>query len=102
MCAELVTTVVSTLKGDRDIAVGNLLGSSIYNILMILGVTTLVTPNGIKVDRFLGHTDIPLMVVATIACLPIFVSGSRITRLEGKLMVGAYFSYLAYLIIFRA
>lgn len=95
---ELVTTVVSTLRGERDIAIGNLLGSSIYNILLILGVTCLVPPNGLALPPELVRVDIPIMVVATLICIPIFITGRRVSRVEGGLMVGAYLAFLAFLL----
>jgi cation:H+ antiporter len=98
---ELVTTIVSTIRGQRDIAVGNLIGSSIYNILFILGVTLLVTPAGIQVEPALIQVDIPVMAAVALACVPIFMSGRRISRLEGGLLVAAYMVYLGYLIAAR-
>lgn len=98
---ELVTTVISTLRQERDIAVGNLLGSSIYNVLLILGITALVPSQGIEVEAVLIYIDLPVMVATTIACVPIFISGRRITRLEGMMFVGAYVAYLTYLIVSR-
>ena len=95
----LVTTVISTLRQERDIAVGNLFGSSIYNILLILGITALVPSQGIEVEPTLIYIDLPVMVATTIACVPI--SGRRITRLEGMVFVGAYIAYLTYLIVSR-
>jgi cation:H+ antiporter len=95
---ELVTTVVSTLRGERDIAVGNLLGSSIYNILLILGVTCLVPAHGLELTPALVRIDIPIMVGVTLACIPIFISGRRVGRFEGGAMVGAYVAYLAFLL----
>jgi cation:H+ antiporter len=99
---ELVTTIVSTLRGNRDIALGNLLGSSVYNIAIILGVTILVAPGAVEVpDEILGG-DLLLMVGAAVACIPVFMSGRRITRIEGGVFVAAYVAYLAWLLISRA
>jgi cation:H+ antiporter len=98
---ELVTTVVATLRNNRDIAVGNLLGSSVYNILLILGVTCLVPPSGIHIDPDLIRVDIPVMTAATLVCVPVLWSGRRVTRLEGALFVGAYIAYLTYLVLAR-
>lgn len=95
---ELVTTVVSTLRGERDIAVGNLLGSSIYNILLILGVTALVPAHGLALPTVLVRIDIPIMVAVTLVCIPIFISGRRVGRTEGAVMVVAYLAYLAFLL----
>jgi cation:H+ antiporter len=98
---ELVTTIVSTLRQERDIAIGNLLGSSVYNILFILGVTALVPSAGISVEPMLIQIDLPVMTAAALVCVPVFVSGRRITRMEGALFVGAYVTYLLYLIVSR-
>jgi cation:H+ antiporter len=95
---ELVTTVVSTLRGERDIAVGNLLGSSIYNILLILGITCLVPAHGLEVPPALVRIDIPIMVGVTLACIPILISGRRVGRIEGGTMVVAYLAYLTFLL----
>ncbi len=98
---ELVTTVVSTLRQERDIAVGNLLGSSVYNILFILGVTALAPAAGIPVEPALVRIDIPVMGAAALACVPVFLSGRRVTSAEGAAFVAAYFAYLAYLVVAR-
>jgi cation:H+ antiporter len=80
---ELVTTVVSTLRGDRDLAIGNLIGSSIYNIGAVLALTILVAPHGIPVPDEVLASDLWLLVVATAATVPVFLSGKRMTRIEG-------------------
>ncbi|KWX59120.1 calcium/sodium antiporter [Mycobacterium sp. NAZ190054] len=95
---ELVTTVVSTFRRQRDVAVGNLLGSSAYNILLILGVTSLVPAHGIALPRELVRIDIPIMMAATLACIPIFISGRRVGRVEGGCMVAAYVGFLVFLL----
>jgi cation:H+ antiporter len=96
---ELVTTVVSTVRGNRDIAIGNLLGSSIYNILLILGATCLVAKDGLVLPASLVRIDIPIMVAVALACIPIFVTGRRVSRGEGGAMVAAYVAYLTFLLI---
>ena len=63
---ELVTTVVGTLRNDRDIAIGNLLGSSVYNILLILGVTCLVPSSALQVDPDLVRVDLPVMTAVAL------------------------------------
>lgn len=98
---ELVTAIVSSFRGERDIAIGNLLGSSVYNIVFIMGATSLVPPNGIAVSPELIHIDIPVMTAAALLCVPAFLSGRAITRLEGAGFVLAYGVYLACLIILR-
>lgn len=98
---ELVTTIISTIRGERDIAIGNLIGSSVYNILVILGVTCLIPANGVEVSSHLIRIDIPVMLGVALLCIPVFVSGRRISRIEGGLFVSAYAAYLSYLIIQR-
>ncbi|SEF18394.1 calcium/sodium antiporter [Jiangella alba] len=96
---ELVTTIVSTVRGNRDIALGNLLGSSVYNIAIILGITILAAPDVVQVpDEVLGG-DLLLMVAVALACIPVFVSGRRISRVEGGLFVAAYAGYLTWLLV---
>lgn len=98
---ELVTTVVSTLRGDRDIAVGNLLGSSVFNLLLILGVTTIVPAGGIVVEHELTRIDLPIMVAVALLCVPVFRTDRRVSRLEGSVFVVLYLVYLAYLLLAR-
>lgn len=98
---ELVTSVVGTLRNDRDIAIGNLLGSSIYNILAILGITCLMPAVPLKVEPDLLAIDIPVMTAATLGCIPLFLTQRRVSRIEGGLLVASYLIYLLYLVIVR-
>jgi cation:H+ antiporter len=98
---ELVTTVMSTIRGDRDVAIGNLIGSSVYNICAILGVTCLVTAGGIPVPNELIWMDIPVMAAVALVCVPVFFSGREVSRVEGGLFVTAYAGYLAILLLAR-
>ena len=98
---ELVTTVVATVRGDRDVAIGNLLGSAVYNILAILGTVMLVSPRAIDVSRELLFIDLPVAAAVAMVCLPVFRSGHMITRTEGLGFVAAYFSYMALLLLTR-
>ncbi|WP_348303746.1 calcium/sodium antiporter [Methanothrix sp.] len=99
---ELVTTIIATLRDERDVAIGNLLGSSIYNILLILGLASMAAPAGLAVTRQLQLFDIPLMTLVALACVPVFLTGRRISRVEGGLGVAAYLIYLIWLVLFRA
>lgn len=99
---ELATTVVATIRKERDVAVGNLLGSSIYNILVILGITCMVSPGGLPVTRELMLFDIPLMTGVALICVPLFLRSKRISRVEGGVGVALYLIYLLWLILFRA
>src|SRR3546814_7751749 len=80
---ELVTTIISTIRDERDIAIGNLIGSSVYNILVILGVTCLIPADGVDVSSHLIRIDIPVKLGVALLCLPIFVSSLKISRFEG-------------------
>jgi cation:H+ antiporter len=96
---EIVTSIVATLRGERDMALGNVVGSNIFNVLAILGLTGLVTPGGIAVEPALLRFDLPVMVVAALICFPVFVSGLSIGRWEGVLLLGYYAAYTFYLIL---
>jgi cation:H+ antiporter len=98
---ELVTTVMSTMRGDRDIAIGNLIGSSTYNIGIVLGLTVLVAPGAVPVPEDLLAADLVLLTVVAVASVATFVSGSRIARLEGGLFVASYLGYLTWLLLTR-
>ena len=97
---ELVTTLVSTVRGERDIAIGNLIGSSIYNITFILGVTALVRPVGVTSE--LIRVDLPLMAFVAFLLIPVFITGRRVSRAEGICFVLAYLAYLGTIIALRS
>lgn len=99
---ELVTSVVASLRGERDIAVGNIVGSNLFNILGVLGVASLVAPSGLEVPPAVIRFDIPIMIVVAFACLPIFFTGGVISRLEGALLLGYYLAYTLYLVFAAA
>lgn len=96
---ELATSVVAAMRGQRDIAVGNVVGSNIYNIWAILGLSAILAPNGLPVPESAWTFDIPVMVAVAIACLPIFLTGHTIYRWEGVLFLACYLAYLAHLIL---
>jgi len=96
---EMATSVVASLRGERDIAVGNLVGSNIFNILTVLGISSLVAPTGLQIAGSALHFDIPVMIAAAVACLPIFFTGHLIARWEGLLFLGYYVAYVLYLVL---
>lgn len=98
---ELATTIISTIRGDRDIAIGNLIGSSVYNIGLILGTTAVVVPGRFDLSAPLTYVDIPIMTGVALLCVPMFVVGGKVTRTEGVACVAAYGVYLAYLVLLR-
>ena len=96
---ELATSVIAALRGERDMAVGNLVGSNIFNIGAVLGVTAVVSPAGIGVDRAAIVFDMPVMVAAALVLLPLAFTGQLIARWEGILLVGLYVAYVVYLVL---
>ena len=99
---EVATSVVAGLKGERDIAVGNVVGSNIYNICAVLGTAAIVAPDGLAVPSAALSFDIPVMVVVAIACLPIFFATATVTRWEGALFFGYWVAYTAYVVLAAA
>ena len=97
---ELATSVMAALKGERDIAVGNIVGSNLFNLLAVLGLAALVAPAPISVSPNALAFDYPVMVAVAVACLPIFFTGYRINRWEGLLFFGYYLAYAAYQVLF--
>lgn len=96
---EVAASVVATLRGEREIAVGNVVGSNLYNLLAVLGLSALVSPSGIAVPEGAASFDALVMLAVAIACLPIFFSGFRIERWEGAVFLGYYVAYVAYLVL---
>ena len=96
---EVATSVIAALRGQRDIAVGNVVGSNVFNILGVLGLSSLVTPVGIGVAPSVLAFDLPVMIAVAIACLPIFFTGNLISRWEGALFFGLYAAYMAYVLL---
>ncbi len=96
---EAATSVVAVLQGHRDMAVGNAIGSNIFNILAVLGISALLAPNGIRISPGVLRFDIPVMIAVALACLPIAFTGSRVNRWEGGLFLGYYIVYLVYLFL---
>jgi len=98
---ELATSIVAALKGERDIAVGNVVGSNIFNILAIIGATGLIAPSGLAVSGNVIGFDFPVMLAAAALCLPVCRSGAVISRREAVFFLSLYLVYMA-LVIYRA
>jgi cation:H+ antiporter len=96
---EIATSVVAAVRGERDIAVGNVVGSNICNVLAVLGLSALAAPQGVAVSAAALRFDIPVMVAVAVACLPIFFTGHLIARWEGALFLGYYAAYVLYLLL---
>jgi cation:H+ antiporter len=96
---EVATSVVASLRGERDIAVGNVVGSNIFNVFGVLGASAALSPQGISVAPAALRFDIPVMIAACVACLPIFFRGNQIARWEGALLLLHYVAYVVYLVL---
>ena len=92
---ELVTSIIAALKGKTDLAIGNVIGSNLLNQLLILGSCSIFSGlNGLTIDQNLIKVDLPFMVLTTFACLPIFRTKGKITRIEGFILVNLYIFYI--------
>ena len=92
---ELITSLVAALRGRTDLAIGNVVGSCLLNLMLVLGGTALVTGSqGLNVSPDLIHDDLPVMLLTSLACLPIFWTRGRISRLEGGLLLSLYVLYI--------
>ncbi len=96
---ELVTSIIASIRGERDIAVGNVVGSNLFNIMGVLGLSSMVAPAGVGVSTAVIGFDLPIMIVVAFACLPIFFTGGVISRFEGALLLGYYLAYTLYLVL---
>lgn len=92
---ELATSVVAAMRRERDIAIGNVVGSNIFNIMSVLGLTSLISPNGVPIPVAAQSFDIPVMVAVALICLPVFFSGGyTIGRWKSGMFLGLYLVYL--------
>ncbi len=96
---ELATSIMAAVRGERDIAVGNAIGSNVFNILGVLGLTAALAPEGIAVPRSALVFDIPVMIAVALAALPVFFTGYSISRWEGAVFVAYYAAYTLFLIL---
>ena len=96
---EVAASVVASLRREREIAVGNAIGSNIANVLLVLAIAAMLAPNGLAVPASALSFDLPVMIGVAIACLPIFFTGRLIARWEGAVFLAFYFLYTLYLIL---
>ncbi|MDO9446087.1 MAG: calcium/sodium antiporter [Dehalococcoidia bacterium] len=96
---ELATSVVASIRGERDIAVGNVVGSNIFNILAVLGLSALVAGDGVAVADSALRVDMPIMLAVAVICFPSFYTGRAIARWEGITFIALYIAYVFYLYI---
>jgi cation:H+ antiporter len=96
---ELATSVLASVRGARDIAVGNAIGSCLFNLLGVLGIGALVAPGGMAVAPGALTFDMPVMTAVAVAALPIFFTGHLVARWEGGVFVAYYVAYTVYLVL---
>lgn len=96
---EVAISAVASYKGERDIAVGNAVGSNLFNILAVLGIASLVAPEGIAVAPSALSFDLPVMTAVAVVCLPVFFMGNALMRGEGALFFAAYIAYVIWLVL---
>ncbi len=96
---ELATSLVAALRGERDIAIGNVVGSCIANIGLVLAMPALFADRGIPVSAPAIALDIPLMLAAAVALAPVIFTGFTVQRWEGGLFLLLYLSYVTYLVL---
>ncbi len=97
---ELATSLIAAFRGQREIAVGNVIGSNVFNLLGVLGLTALLAPSPLSVSPNALAFDLPVMLGVAALCLPVFYSGYRVTRVEGLLFLGLYLAYGLHVVSF--
>jgi len=95
---ELATSVMATIRGERDIAVGNVVGSNIFNVLVILGLSAAAAPNGLAVSAPILRIDLPMVLLVALLCLPVFILRRTISRPVGLFFLLVYVAYLGWVL----
>jgi cation:H+ antiporter len=97
---EVAASLVAAFKGERDIAVGNVVGSNIFNVLGCLGLGGLVSGSvGMVLAPSVLTFDLWVVLAVSLACLPVFLSGREIARWEGGIFLVYYVAYVTYMIL---
>ncbi|MBA2114882.1 calcium/sodium antiporter [Bremerella alba] len=96
---EVVASITASLKGERDIAVGNVVGSNLFNLMCVLGMSAVIVPGGVPVASSAIWQEMPVMIAASVMCLPIFFTRYRIDRWEGGLLLAWYVIHTVYLVL---
>jgi cation:H+ antiporter len=97
---EVATSIIAALRGEREIAVGNVLGSCVFNLAAVLGIGAMVSGTGLLVPASMLAFDLPVMIAVAVACVPVLFTGHLIARWEGALFFGYYVAYTTYLILY--
>jgi cation:H+ antiporter len=93
---EIVTSILAAVRGEKDLAVGSIVGSNILNILSVIGISGLFI-SGIPVQDSLLEVEYIILMAVSLLCFPIFFTGRRIKRIEGAIFLSSYILYLFYL-----
>ena len=96
---EIATSIVAAMRGQRDIAVGNVVGSNVFNILAVLGAAGIASGAGLPVSEAARNFDLWVMLAVAFACLPIMITGREIARWEGVVFLAYYMAYTAWLVL---
>ncbi len=96
---ELATSVLAAKRKESDLSVGNVIGSNIFNLLLVLGLSAIFTADGVPISGAALALDLPFMVAVSLTCLPIFYTGHVIARWEGWVFLAYYVAYLLYLFL---
>jgi len=97
---ELAAALIAALRGEREIAVGTVIGSNLFNLLAVLGLTALVTPTPLSISPNALDFDLPVMLGVAALTLPVFYSGYRVTRAEGLVFLCLYLAYGLHVVAF--
>lgn len=90
---EIATSIIACRQGKGDLAIGNVIGSNIFNLLSVLGITAAISPSGVLVSAEALKFDIPVMLGVALMTLPILYTGYEIERWEGALFLSYYVAY---------
>jgi cation:H+ antiporter len=96
---EIATSILAAARGERDLAVGNAIGSNLFNLLAVLGITAAISPRSLRVLDGAIAVDLPVMIAASLACLPLFATGYVLARWEGMLFLAYYIAYITWLLL---
>lgn len=96
---EVATSVIASIRGERDIAVGNVIGSNLFNLMAVLGISGVVAPAGVPVPASALAFDIPVMVGVAVVCLPVFFTAYAISRGEGAMLLFFFVAYTLYILL---
>lgn len=96
---EIATSVLASVRGEREIAVGNVVGSNVLNLCSVLGATAVLAPGGVPVAPHALKFDTPIMLVVALVCFPLFLKGHVVSRLDGLLLAGLYATYAVWLVL---